>query len=62
MMKQLIFILSACFGLSLTHSAQGQTAAIDNKISESITFKEMPKGPAVYGIFEGRTPCFEISR
>jgi hypothetical protein len=62
MMKQLIFILSACLGLSLTHSAKGQTAAIDNKISESITFREMPKDAAVYGIFEGRTPCFEISR
>ena len=61
-MKQIIFILFACFGFLLSNNAEGQTAATDNKISESITFREMPKGRAVYGIFEGRTPCFEISR
>jgi hypothetical protein len=57
MMKPLNFILLACLSLPLTYSARGQTAAADNKVSESITFSEMPKGPAVYGIFEGRSPC-----
>jgi hypothetical protein len=57
MMKQLIFIFSACLSLSLIHSAKGQTAATDNKVSGSVTFREMQKGPAVYGIFEGRSPC-----
>lgn len=61
MMKPLIFILSACLSWSLIQSARGQTAAADNKVSESVTFREMPKGPAVYGIFEGRSPCW-ISR
>src|SRR5882724_4697884 len=61
-MKRLIYILSACFGLLLTHHANGQTAAADNKVSESITFSEPPKGLAVYGIFEGRTPCAEVVR
>jgi len=57
MIKPLVFILSACLGLSLSDSARGQTAAADNKVSESVTFGEMPKGKAVYGIFEGRSPC-----
>lgn len=61
-MKQLIYVLSACFGLLLTHTAHGQTAAADNKISESITFGEVPKGLALYGVFEGRTMCPEINR
>ena len=56
-MKQLIFILSVCLGLSLPSSARGQTAAADNNVSESITFQEMPKGLNVYGTFEGRSPC-----
>jgi hypothetical protein len=56
-MKKFIFIVSACFTLSLGHSVKGQTAAADNKVSESITYSEMPKDPSVYGIFEGRSPC-----
>lgn len=56
-MKPVIFITSACLILLLTHSAIAQTTAVDNKVSESITYNEMPTGPAVYGIFEGRSPC-----
>ncbi|CAN5283028.1 hypothetical protein BH09BAC6_BH09BAC6_06610 [soil metagenome] len=56
-MKQFIFILSPCLVLFLAQSASGQTSAADNQVSESVTYKEMPKGPAVYGIFEGRSPC-----
>jgi len=58
-MKKLIYIL-ALHLLVFTH-ARAQTAAVDNKISESITFSEPPKGPGIYGIFEGRTPCYPIS-
>jgi hypothetical protein len=61
-MKKLIYIFSACFGLLLADNAQGQTAASDNIISESVTFGDMPKGRGVYGIFEGRSPCEAISR
>jgi hypothetical protein len=39
-----------------------QTAARDNIIAESITFKDPPTGADIYGIFEGRTPCNPISR
>ncbi|WP_257667916.1 hypothetical protein [Parapedobacter tibetensis] len=60
-MKQLIYILSACLGMWLPLHTHGQTKASDNKISESITFSEKPKGLSVYGIFEGRTPSGEIS-
>ena len=61
-MKQLIYILFVCYNFFLIYSATGQTAAADNKISESITFNEPPKGPGIYGVFEGRTPCFEIGK
>jgi hypothetical protein len=61
MMKQLIYILPASLCVLFPHRATGQTAAADNKIAESITFSDVPKDLAVYGIFEGRTPCLEIS-
>lgn len=61
-MKKLIYILPLAFVLLLTGNAKGQTAAADNKISESITFHDMPKGKGVYGIFEGRSPCAQISK
>ena len=62
MMKRILYILSVCFNLIFTCNVNAQTAAADNKISESVTFKDMPKGPGVYGIFEGRSPCAEISQ
>lgn len=58
-MKRLICILPVCL-LWIT-GLQAQTAAVDNHISESITFRDMPKGPRVYGIFEGRSPCTQIT-
>lgn len=57
---------SISFGglLLLMFNAQlnAQTAAKDNIISESITFKDPPTGADIYGIFEGRTPCSPISK
>jgi hypothetical protein len=61
-MKQATFITFLCFALLLTRETKAQTASADNKISESITFHDMPKGKNVYGIFEGRSPCEQISK
>lgn len=61
-MKKLIYLLYTCFSLLIIQGVKGQTAATDNKVSETLTYREMPKGLSVYGIFEGRTPCSEISR
>jgi len=52
-MRQFVYIL---MGLLLTWQANAQTAAADNKVSESITFDDPPRGANIYGIFEGRTP------
>src|ERR1700742_3933948 len=38
-----------------------QIAAVDNRVQESVTFRRMPSGPSVYGIFEGRSPCAEMA-
>lgn len=51
-MKKLIYLLVT----ALSAAAKAQTAAADNKVSESITFTEPPRGRDIYGIFEGRTP------
>lgn len=59
-MKKIIYILPLCL-LAFTE-VNAQTTAADNRVSESITFSEPPKGPGVYGIFEGRSPCYPISR
>ena len=48
--------------LMINIQLSAQTAAKDNIISESITFKDPPTGADIYGIFEGRTPCTPISR
>src|SRR4051794_22771129 len=61
-MKPAILIVSLCCALLLACETKAQTASADNKISESITFHDMPKGKNVYGIFEGRSPCAQISK
>ena len=67
-MKQHIFLFFVCVGL--VSSVKSQTAAADNKGTailfykgqrppgniETVTF-ELPPGQALYGVFEGRTPC-----
>jgi len=52
-------VIIAC--MLLRYNASAQTAAADNTIAESITYSEPPKGPGIYGVFEGRTPCEPIS-
>jgi hypothetical protein len=53
----LIFISVILF----RYDAMTQTAAADNRVSESITFSEPLKGRGLYGVFEGRTPCTPVS-
>ena len=48
--------------LMVSTQLSAQTAAKDNIIAESITFKDPPTGADIYGIFEGRTPCSPISK
>jgi len=54
-------IASTCFSLFVNLS-EAQTAAVDNKLSKTITFRPIPKGPTVVGVFEGRPPCQGITR
>lgn len=62
-MKILFYTLLFGGPLLLVHTQSGaQTAARDNIIAESITFKDPPTGADIYGIFEGRTPCNPVSR
>jgi hypothetical protein len=61
-MKKPLMISTTALGWSLQYAAVAQTATADNKVSGSITFKELPKGRGVYGIFEGRSPCAAIGR
>ena len=61
-MKQAILIISVCFALLPASEIKAQTASTDNKVSESITFHDMPKGKNVYGVFEGRSPCAQVSK
>jgi hypothetical protein len=58
-MKQLVCVFF--LGLLVAHEANAQTSAADNKVQESITFEDPPRGRDIYGVFEGRTPC-DISR
>ncbi|HEY0677238.1 MAG TPA: hypothetical protein VGD17_03085 [Chitinophagaceae bacterium] len=48
--------------LFYTENANSQTLARDNVLSKSPTNRNLPAGPAVYGVFEGRPPCREIAK
>ena len=61
-MKQVLVILITAISFLVMNVSKAQTAAKDNKLSQSITSHPIPSGPAVYGIFEGRPPCQEIAR
>ena len=56
----LVVIVIACLSL-LVNGSKAQTAAVDNKLSQTITYHPIPKGPSVFGIFEGRPPCRQIA-
>jgi hypothetical protein len=62
MMKNILIVfVTAFFSLFVTIS-NAQTAAADNKLSQTITFHPIPKGPSVFGVFEGRFPCPDVAR
>ena len=56
-MPRILIIIAIGFCSFLGKSLKAQTAAVDNKLSQTITFHPIPKGPSVFGDFEGRTPC-----
>lgn len=56
-MKRFAYILFLGISLITGRFIKSQTIAVDNKVSESVTFHPIPDGRNVYGIFEGRSPC-----
>jgi hypothetical protein len=56
-MKYILILMVTAFCSLSGNLSIAQTAAIDNTLSQSITFRPIPKGPTVSGIFEGRPPC-----
>ena len=61
-MKYILIAFVTAFFSLFVNLSEGQTAAADNKLSQTITFHSIPKGPSVFGIFEGRFPCIEVAR
>jgi hypothetical protein len=61
-MKYMLILFAPVICSFIINHLQAQTAAVDNKVSQSITFRPIPKGPTVLGIFQGRFPCLDIAR
>jgi hypothetical protein len=61
-MKNILIIVATAFCCLFAILSEAQTAAADNKPSQTITFRPIPKGPAVSGVFQGRPPCIEIAK
>ena len=61
-MKYILLVFVTAFYFLFVNISEAQTAAVDNKLSQSITSQPIPKGSSVFGIFEGRPPCQEIAR
>jgi hypothetical protein len=61
-MKAILVVSLTVFCSLLVNLSKAQTAAADNKLSQTITFRPIPKGPSVFGVFEGRPPCIEIAK
>jgi hypothetical protein len=61
-MKYCSILLATAFCSLSSEYSIAQTAAIDNKLSQSITFRPIPKGTSVFGIFEGRPPCNGLAK
>jgi len=58
MLRKLIFMLT----VFVAHAGSAQVLAKNNTPEKSITYEEMPVGPTVYGVFEGRSPCQEMAK
>ena len=61
-MKYILIVFVTAFFSLFVKLSEAQTAAADNKPSQTITFHPIPKGPSVFGVFDGRPPCIEIAR
>jgi hypothetical protein len=61
-MKNTLIVITTVFYCLWVNLSKAQTAAPDNKLSQTITFRPIPTGPGVLGVFEGRPPCVEIAR
>jgi hypothetical protein len=59
-MKKLFFI-TLVFLLLQISSANSQVAAVDNVPPVIPTRIEIPTGPTLFGVFEGRTPCTGVA-
>ncbi|HTF16743.1 MAG TPA: hypothetical protein VK658_01655 [Chryseolinea sp.] len=59
-----VISIAVAIGLcgAFSNPSKAQTAAADNRLSQTITFRPIPTGPTVLGVFEGRPPCDEIAR
>ena len=60
-MKYILILVVTAYGFLLVNSSNAQTAAADNKLSQTITFRPIPMGSSVFGVFEGRPPCTGIA-
>lgn len=61
-MKYILILIVTAFCSLLGNLSRAQTAAADNKLSQTITFRPIPKGPSVLGVFEGRPPCYGVAK
>ena len=61
-MKYILIALAPAFCSLFMNFSQAQTATADNKLSQTITFRPIPKGPSVLGVFEGRPPCAGLAK
>ena len=61
-MKYILLVLITTSCSPFLNYSKAQTATADNKLSQSITFHPIPKGPSVFGTFQGRPPCSEIAK
>ena len=61
-MKNNLQLIATFFCCLLIQISKAQTSAIDNKLSKTITFRAIPNGPTVFGIFQGRPSCAGYAR
>ena len=61
-MKHILIVFVTASFFLFVNLSEAQTAAADNKLSQTITFHPIPKGPSVFGVFEGRFPCPGVAR
>jgi hypothetical protein len=61
-MKYILVLFVAAFCSLFVNRSKAQTAAVDNKLSQTSTFHPIPKGASVLGVFEGRPPCLGIAK